>query len=437
MTKKNFAFLLLISVALVSCHADQDCEFVVSNNPTLEDLIDKNNISVDEAIVSLYSEMGYIYGEETRVKSIKDVTCVKLHELLGDTRGTENNIDNLLYIVEFENGQGSAILGADKRIDSVVAILDESSITKDDFVRAMSGVEDGNISTYIAKCISNSIANTLNTETRSGIIQRPTSNWVENDTINIRKQNPILNTKWHQRAPYNSYCITQNFDGSNVVCVAGCVPIAAAQTIAHNMFPTNLIINGISFDWSLIDDCYYGATPSLAAKDEVARFVHEIGLNINAVYGENSTSASTHNVVGLLNEIGYSNVAYVDYDYNDVFDMVYTNKYPTIIKGNDVDDNSGHAWVIDGCFNFTVNSYLCSIPANSINVTRTYIGSSTTRKVHCNFGWNGYCDGYYSDGVFNTNVARGANDIVGEIGDKSSTTDYNYSQLNYIITYEL
>lgn len=46
-------------------------------------------------------------------------------------------------------------------------------------------------------------------------------------------------------------------------------------------------------------------------------------------------------------------------------------------------------------------------------------------------------DGYYSDGVFNTNVARGVNDIVSEIGDKSSTTDYNYSQSNYIITYEL
>lgn len=34
-------------------------------------------------------------------------------------------------------------------------------------------------------------------------------------------------------------------------------------------------------------------------------------------------------------------------------------------------------------------------------------------------------------------VARGANDIVSEIGDKSSTTDYNFSQSNYIITYEL
>lgn len=436
MLRKTLLFVLLGAI-LTSCQKNLDREYPLTL-PIQENCTNDYNVSVDDAIANLYSEMDIIYDGVTRAKAIKDITSIKHHELLGDTRSTENSANDLLYIVEFENGQGSAILGADKRIESVIAILDESSITKNDFDRAASGIEDGNISTYIAKCISNSVVNSLNTETRSGITLQPIiDNWVENDTVSIRKQDPILNTKWHQLAPYNSHCIIQDYYGNDIICVAGCVPIAAAQTIAHNLYPTNIAINGVFFDWSLIDDCYYGATPSLAAQNEVAELIHEIGLNINATYGISQTGAYTSNVVDLLNEIGYNNVNYTQYDYNDVFDMVYTNKYPTIIRGGDTNSSAGHAWVIDGCFNFTVDSYLCSRPSNSVIVTRTYIGSSTTRKVHCNFGWEGYCDGYYNDGVFNTNIARNANNIVSEIGDIISTTDYNFSESNMIITYEL
>ncbi|MFR6556742.1 MAG: Spi family protease inhibitor [Alistipes putredinis] len=43
------------------------------------------------------------------------------------------DVEDLLYIVNFENEAGYAILGADDRLEPVYAVVDEGSLTTEDF----------------------------------------------------------------------------------------------------------------------------------------------------------------------------------------------------------------------------------------------------------------------------------------------------------------
>lgn len=45
-------------------------------------------------------------------------------------------VDTLLYIVNFENGGGYALLGADDRIDDVIALVDEGNMSAEEFLAA-------------------------------------------------------------------------------------------------------------------------------------------------------------------------------------------------------------------------------------------------------------------------------------------------------------
>ena len=68
--------------------------------------------------------------------------------------------------------------------------------------------------------------------------------------------------------------------------------------------------------------------------------------------------------------------------------------------------DEGHAWIIDGGRRTTHSS-----------------GNFTTTYVHCNMGWDGKCDGYYLNAVFDTTVGpayKDINDVV--VG----TSDYNF-----------
>lgn len=62
--------------------------------------------------------------------------------------------------------------------------------------------------------------------------------------------------------------------------------------------------------------------------------------------------------------------------------------------------SEGHAWVIDQCIHQEQKLY---------NGKGEYVMTDNRILVHCNWGWGGTDDGYYFDGVFDTN--KGPQDI--------------------------
>lgn len=451
--RKTLLFSVIAIFAMlftVSCTRDDSILTLDAQNHAVEK--SDHSVSVENALKYLEGDLAMIDPEETRatqpriVKSVKHVPFKSVRSTTRAAADAPNDISDLLYLVEFEDGRGSAVLGADDRIEPVLAILDESVFTVEDFT-ALPEEANNDISVYMASLIKETATSMINDFPRKPIfpndsintnIMRPTVDTV----INLVKQ-PLLETKWDQNAPYNNLC----YNEQGQKCLAGCVAIAAAQLIANKFHNMDITINGNTFDWNLIEQGYYGNTMSSAAQTEIARFVHEIGLAINTQYGTEASSAYLQDVIGLLDSFGNA----IDVDptlhnfYSSERGQLLNHDCPMLIRGARTKTNEngeledvGHAWLIDGCNDYEIikTDYITTINPNdgSLNIEQT-VDRISVEKSHCNFGWGGVCDGYYTDLIFDLSIPRTGEDIDTSVGDISQVSNRYYYKDFYSIYY--
>lgn len=88
-----------------------------------------------------------------------------------------------------------------------------------------------------------------------------------------------------------------------------------------------------------------------------------------------------------------------------------------------------HSWNIDGYKvkerTKTINTYKGTTIINTTSKTET------TKMVHCDFGWKGKCNGYYTSGVFKLNDSN----IEHDPGTKYEGST-NYNNHLKVITYD-
>ena len=229
-------------------------------------------VSEEKALSRLESELATIKGVETRAsnRSVRTIKPIKFNDIAPATRSSDIDVDNLLYIVEFEDGQGSAILGADERVEPIYAILDESVLTEEDFQNATNCENRDNISTFTAGLIAQSAINSVSTY---GLLpdQEITSDFydIEEEKVSVIYIPPMLFTKWGQNSPYNDeFPMTNDNSTYYYIPYAGCGAISVAQILTyHQVSPLVNINNRIHLysdvsrfniynDYQLIDDYY-------------------------------------------------------------------------------------------------------------------------------------------------------------------------------------
>lgn len=203
---------------------------------------------------------------------------------------------------------------------------------------------------------------------------------------------PICKTKWDQDSPYNDVCPI--IDGSH--CVTGCAATAMAQVMkVHNWPETgigslsyNFTYNGNSytdefdfgstvFDWNNMLNEYDNASTS-SQKSAVATLMHACGVASQMSYSP-IESATTYILTGsgLIEYLNYDkSLKYLErnwFETQEEWDnIIYTQLaqgLPILYSGAN-ENNEGHAFVCDG-----------------------YDGD---QYFHINWGWGGYCDGYYA-----------------------------------------
>lgn len=434
--RKLLSLSALVAMFAISCQQ----EVTETSNIPFEP--EGNNsgyvVPIEQALARLEAEMANIYGEDTRAanRAIKSVTTLSIDDVLPATRsGEEIDANELLYIVEFEDDKGSAILGADVRVDEVFAILDKGVITTEDFENVVSGTKSDELETYLAELIADEATEQVSL---SSVIVPPSipiqTSYFEYETFFEEKSDCILETKWGQGAPYNNLCYNDN----NQLCVAGCVTICAAQVLLHNASTEDYItIGGDSFDVSLLWKKRNGVLilPSMvpAVNSEIAEYVKKLVDVLDITLGTNSSSGYTSNIATLMDDLGYTSASYVrhsdqslEFD-DEVRTQLYVRNLPTPIRGADVTTGSGHSWLMDGFLHKKEHKYWCTIQGNTV-ISREYIGDVETKKVHCNFGWNGQCDGYYTFGIFDVSEELDSSLILTEMGDVAGTNgnrEYN------------
>lgn len=212
----------------------------------------------------------------------------------------------------------------------------------------------------------------------------------------------LLNTaKWNQMAPFNKYT-PKNY-------VTGCVATAGAIVMKHHGYPAkgtgshSYTWNGKDltanfehdYDWANMPTKYTVGNDE--AFDGVARLMSDLGVAVEMKYAKGGSGASMEDLLTALKKyFGYSKYARL-LAIADLGAEVWNDRLRAEIDANRpilysaVDSNKGgHSFVIDGY---------------------------KDESFSVNWGWGGYCDGFYRIGALNP-----------ETGGKPLGDKYNLSQ---------
>lgn len=264
-----------------------------------------------------------------------------------------------LYIFNAEAGGGFVIVSGDDRTPAILGYSDCGEIDMenlpcnvkwllDSYDSAIASLDDSSDAAAVAKASSSRTA-------------------IE----------PLLDTQWGQGSPYNTLCPT--IDGEQ--CVTGCVAAAVAQVINYHRWPQGetatvpsytTTSNSISmselpattFDWNNM------------SSTAIARLMLYCGQSVSMDYGTGGSAAAVADVASALTDMfGYSkSISYktrTSSSSDDWDEMLYDELSAgrAVLFGGQ-SSTGGHAFVVDGC--------------------------DSDNKYHINWGWSGFCGGYFT-----------------------------------------
>lgn len=209
---------------------------------------------------------------------------------------------------------------------------------------------------------------------------------------------PLVHTKWDQGDPFNS--VIPKAAGQSVM--TGCTATAMAQVMKVHRWPDRGVgSNGYKcdvkddndrfianvyyssnfetriYDWDYMLDNYDG-NATTRQKQAVSNLMYDCGVAENSTYGTESTGADpTQSALALINHFKYDKSmrrAARSYYSNEAWEELLYSEVaagrPVLYSGN-AGAKSGHSFICDGY--------------------RTSDG-----YFSFNWGWGGYCDGYYA-----------------------------------------
>lgn len=394
---------VLLGIFLFACTTDFE-EVAVKDNSEAEG---QSNYSASQkaALAELTYMLNTMDSAALKTRGYSNARTIKNIDVVRSSiSGTRSNgIDTLLFLVNFEDEKGYAILGANDNFSDVIAIVYNGNLSVNEFLFPQYNCEDctevyglyEHIFNYaLKKCEENSAAGA--TRAAKGY---PGARQF------LHQRMPMLTTKWHQRYPYNVLCPVK--DGKN--CLAGCVAVAVAQVIAYNKLTYGKGVNelqGYKLDWNgIFEEMKNPGSNTYAA----ATLIRAVGKCVGMEYGLDSSSSNIYNALNAFVGMScYSNLEIHNYTGNNAHTMVFDRDMPAYVRGDgyleDGSKSAGHAWVVDGIIKYEIPIY--DKPYNPfdpiIGPPPTLIGLDNDYVVHCNFGWeNGLCNGHYNTGIFN------------------------------------
>lgn len=429
--------MVLLVILSMSCQREVRIENTSIVHSEIE-AVSPYAVSVDEALNALTEFLNGVedYATRSSERTVKKVTPIKAVEIAPQTRTADiEDVDNLLYVVEFEGGAGSAILGADKRVEPIYAVFDETVVSNDDFVRALDGTEFGDdIVAFNVNLIANAALDGLssltpapNEDLKSDFYDNITETVVYSDVA------PMIPTKWGQYEPYNNEFPMETDDQGEFKPVAGCVTIAIGQLLAYLQPSSTIRLSGRTHTYS--DVAQFVHNNNITDDDlieKLGEYIYDLAEEMNPDYERDGTGISMYQAAQMLRQAGFSNVMQKNLDDDLIYEMVEDGR-PVVICAYEA-DGEGHAWLIDGRYLANVNVYKATY-VNGIIVSKEFLWSHLDNFVHCNFGWYGLSDGYYNYNIYNTLLRKGYEPDYGDgsLVEEGSIYNQDFTIIKYSI----
>lgn len=397
-------------------------------------------ISIDEALKRLSNFTFSFPTKSISEKEIENIITIT-HSSNNILTKTSDFSTPILYVVNYANNDGYAVLSADTRIaDDVLAITDSGNITMEQ-IDSIEYSDDPKLLPIVLlkRYALSQTAPITDSLIKDPIIDggnitpidevkpvNPEGEWkrIVWETVETENVVPImLKTEWGQDSPYNDLC--NGYD-------AGCTATAMIQIMAYNCFPNPHIINNtlIPYDTlKTIEHIQTSDTDNAHAIAVLVKNIHDI-CGTTHIYGT-STLIWPEDAERYFKRIGYENV----YRYHDakvcdnnLIARTLQNGYPTFIaaKANGL---NAHSWVIDGLITITRDGKEVGMETG-----RVYGNAHEfERFFHCNWGWDGSSNGYFLEGIFDTDISYDFDYLL----DTKSDSDGDYDCYYRIITYNI
>ena len=341
------------------------------------------------------------------------------------SKASGNDADKKIYVFNFEDEGGFALMSASRETPPIFAITDGGNLD------TAKEIDNPGLAMFMATLETKIMNGDLKSESDSSFRSTSLSKASEDKEWSvyyrlsgkdkIYKLSSGLCPYWNQNYPYNKYCPIDSIPKKSSVdkngnilrldsvgnLPAGCVPVACALLMSTYRYPNSY--KGKSLDME--------SMVSGKKNDDVAWLLSRLGdpVNLNTTYKYDGSSSNSNNIPRTLRNFGYSNGGQ-NKSFSS-FDIKQELKkgYPVLISGCSFTKDSitpsgslwweysgGHQWIGQGLMEVTykIDHFIGEGP-----YTR-FLGSTTETfsYILCNMGW-GDCssNGYYLCDVFDTN----------------------------------
>lgn len=381
----------------------------------------KEAIGIVEHATILFDNMA------TRSTSSVKINESDIYAIIGMDDGKEtrsNSQDTLIYVVNFENDNGYALVSANRSTEGLIAITESGHLNPND------SIENEALSYYIRLA-------TQYVASSHGPIDIEPDGQLCDTIFSINESAMALTPTWSQEYPFNSYCPNR---------VVGCGPLALAEILAYYNIPDTLeldfstnFVTPITMDWPYLkqhtvyrnssSNNYCSCPISFLAHRKLAAFVYQVGLECNAEYypaTETSAAATATCSFDVRNAgiaFGLHVCAYRPFS-TASFIQPLRDGHLLLVGGETADGVNSHFWVVDGYRNMSmiITRYTISGPEQTVLAASDY--------NHINWGWNGKDNGFFLENVFNTANCT----VEDEYGERQDDMNFSNS-LEYIEFY--
>lgn len=311
--------------------------------------------------------------------------------------------DTLACVVNYPNDGGFVIVANDPRVESVLAYSDTGNFSFDNEIAKVNFIDK--IGAYIEQAVANPAPQ-----------QAAAASSSSNEYLEVEPFSKMLLGQWD---PWNKY-VVKHHPGWPVGCVAVAAATVMTYSRKHLKYKDSTImldclastlergdIRLARFDLWVKNTSKISLPPGVTlpdslphriyvydeAVDRMAKFLDQISTDLNMDYrpkdlngNDNKGSySSIYRAHTLCSSLGFTIPGGVqDFKYYKIAKYLRDNH---IVFIDGTSSHGGHAWVIDGC--------KCKIQNNLIWV-------DSEAYLHCDWGWAGQCNGYFSGRVFDT-----------------------------------
>ena len=323
-----------------------------------------------------------------------------------------------IYVVNYEDDAGFAILSADRQLPSVLGYADSGNITDT--------MTNPGIKLFLER-LPDFVATSLLWDSLTdpdppvdpdpgggGTDPGPAPDPSDTTVVYRRFHNgwqpytttgPHVQVAWGQGAPLNKFM--PECDSPDKHAPAGCLAIAVLQIMSFHEYPTNYRMlpydTRIELDWSILKKYKYGWSFSGQPATIIAGFVERLGIDLRMHYGCDGSMAYDADAERVLKAYGYHTDGIQTYTWSAVKQDIDAG-HPVYTRGNHATGSTGHAWVVDGykTERNPVDVFMDVYDSNGNFLRGYYLGIEYEYQdlMHCNWGWDASGNGYFHTGVF-------------------------------------